>query len=63
MLSFCCHHSCAARHVLQQGDLAEKLAGDSEYLGKLTEVEQFEIKDAEIHDVIFPNIDLNWWKP
>lgn len=44
-------------------DIAEKLAGDSEYLGKLTEVEQFEIKDAEIHDVIFPNIDLNWWKP
>ena len=44
-------------------DIAEKLAADSEYLGKLTEVEQFEIKDAEIHDIIFPNIDLNWWKP
>ncbi len=43
-------------------DIAEKVAADSEYLGKLTEVEQFEIKDAEIHDVIFPNIDLDWWK-
>ena len=43
-------------------DLAEKLAGDSAYLGKLSEVEQFEVKDAEIHDVIFPEVDLNWWR-
>jgi 1,4-alpha-glucan branching enzyme len=42
-------------------DIAEKVAADSEYLGKLTEVERFEIKDAEIHDVIFPQIDLEWW--
>lgn len=43
-------------------DIAEKVAADNEYLGKLTDVEKFEITDAEIHDVIFPNIDLNWWK-
>jgi len=42
-------------------DLAEKLASDSDYLGKLTEVEQFEVRDADIHDVIFPRIELKWW--
>ena len=43
-------------------ELAQKLAGDSAYLGKLNEIEQFEIKDAEIHDVIFADIDLDWWR-
>lgn len=42
-------------------DLAEKLAQDSQYLGRLNEVEQHEVRDAELHDVIFPNIDLKWW--
>jgi 1,4-alpha-glucan branching enzyme len=42
-------------------DLAEKLAADSAYLGKLTEVERLEVRDADVHDVIFPKIDLNWW--
>ena len=42
-------------------DIAEKLAEDSDYLSRLSEVEKFEIKDAEVHDVIFPHIDLNWW--
>ncbi len=42
-------------------DLAEKVNEDSAYLGKLTEVERHEIADADIHDVIFPQIDLNWW--
>jgi len=42
-------------------EIAEKVAEGSAYLGELTEVEQHEIKDAEIHDVIFPHIDLNWW--
>ncbi len=41
--------------------IAEKVAADSKYLGQLTEVEKFEIQDADIHDVIFPTIDLNWW--
>ncbi len=42
-------------------DLAEKVAADSSYLGGLTEVEKHEVQDARLHDVIFPNIDLNWW--
>jgi 1,4-alpha-glucan branching enzyme len=42
-------------------DIAEKLGSDSAYLGKLSEVEKFEVQDADIHDVIFPKIDLNWW--
>ncbi|MEM6394279.1 MAG: 1,4-alpha-glucan branching protein domain-containing protein [Planctomycetota bacterium] len=42
-------------------DLAEKVAEDSAYLGGLTDVEQHAIKDADLHDVIFPEIDLHWW--
>ncbi len=42
-------------------DLAEKVADDSDYLGQLNEVEKHEIADADLHDVIFPEIDLNWW--
>jgi len=42
-------------------DIAEKVASNSEYLGQLSEVEKFEIQDADIHDVIFPKIDLGWW--
>jgi 1,4-alpha-glucan branching enzyme len=42
-------------------DIAEKLGEDQTYLGKLSEVEKFEVKDADIHDIIFPRIDLNWW--
>lgn len=42
-------------------DIAEKLARDSTYLGRMNEVEELEVRDAEVHDVIFPEIDLNWW--
>ena len=42
-------------------DIAQELAGDLKYLSKLNRVQRFEIKDAEIHDVVFPKIDLNWW--
>jgi 1,4-alpha-glucan branching enzyme len=42
-------------------DIAEKLGADSAYLGKLTDVEKFEVQDADIHDVVFPTIDLEWW--
>ena len=38
-------------------DMAEKV-GRGE---KLTELERWEIKDADMHDVVFPKIDLNWW--
>jgi len=43
-------------------DLCEKLREDSDYLGGLNEVERHEIADAELHDVIFPRIELDWWK-
>ncbi|MHC4996612.1 MAG: 1,4-alpha-glucan branching protein domain-containing protein, partial [Planctomycetota bacterium] len=42
-------------------DIAEKASADSAYLNRLSEVEQFEIQDADLHDIIFPDIDLNWW--
>ena len=42
-------------------DIAEKVHEDSSYLGGLTEVEKHEIADADLHDVIFPQIDLEWW--
>jgi len=42
-------------------DLAEKASQDSAYLNRLSELEQFEVKDAEIHDIIFPQIELEWW--
>ena len=42
--------------------LSEKLAEDTEYLGKLNEVEKFEVEDAGIHDIIFNEIELDWWK-
>jgi 1,4-alpha-glucan branching enzyme len=42
-------------------DIAEKVASDNRYLGKLTEIEKFEVKDADVHDAVFPEIDLNWW--
>jgi 1,4-alpha-glucan branching enzyme len=42
-------------------DIAEKLGQDSDYLGRLTEVEKFEVQDADVHDVVFQKVNLNWW--
>jgi 1,4-alpha-glucan branching enzyme len=42
-------------------DIAETLASDSKYLGKLSPVEKLEIQDADVHDEVFPKIDLDWW--
>jgi len=42
-------------------DLAEKVADGSKSLDELTEVEQHELDDADLHDVVFPKIDLRWW--
>jgi 1,4-alpha-glucan branching enzyme len=42
-------------------DIAEKLGSDSAYLGKMSEIEKFEVQDADIHDTVFPKVDLNWW--
>ncbi|MCX5662649.1 MAG: DUF1957 domain-containing protein [Planctomycetota bacterium] len=37
--------------------IAEKVARGE----PTTPIEQLEIQDADVHDVIFPKIDLNWW--
>ncbi len=42
-------------------DIAERLAEDPGYLKKLSDVQKLELKDIESHDIIFPEIDLNWW--
>lgn len=42
-------------------DVAEKLVDNPNYMNELSELEAFEIKDSEIHDVVFPSIDLDWW--
>ena len=42
-------------------DMAERFTGDPHCIEKLSEVERFELQDAGVHDVIFPEIDLNWW--
>jgi 1,4-alpha-glucan branching enzyme len=42
-------------------DLAEKIQSDSAYLNSLSEVEKLEVEDAEVHDIVFPKIDLEWW--
>ncbi|MFA6133884.1 MAG: 1,4-alpha-glucan branching protein domain-containing protein [Phycisphaerae bacterium] len=43
-------------------DLCEKLGHDSTYLGRLNLVERHEVDDADLHDIIFPHIELDWWK-
>jgi 1,4-alpha-glucan branching enzyme len=42
-------------------DVVEKVAKSPDYVSQLTELESFEIRDAEIHDLVFPAIDLDWW--
>lgn len=42
-------------------DVAEKMGEDPGYVERLPEVTRFEIKDADVHDVVFSSIDLNWW--
>ena len=51
------------RFVLHAGrfenlmSIAEKVARGE----PTTDLEKFEIQDADLHDPIFPKIDLNWW--
>jgi 1,4-alpha-glucan branching enzyme len=42
-------------------DIAERLAENPCYLRKLNEVQKIELKNIDVHDVVFPDIDLNWW--
>jgi 1,4-alpha-glucan branching enzyme len=42
-------------------DIAENAASDSKYLDNLNKAQIFDVLDAEVHDVIFAQVDLNWW--
>jgi len=42
-------------------DIVERLAEDPLYLHRLNDVQKCELKNIDLHDVVFPNIDLNWW--
>jgi hypothetical protein len=30
-------------------------------LDRLSKLERWPLEDCRIHDVVFPQIDLNWW--
>ena len=42
-------------------ETAERLAEDPNYLRGLNPVKKLQMKEADMRDVIFQNIDLNWW--
>ncbi len=42
-------------------DLAERLADNPRPLQQLGAVQRSEIKDAQIHDIVFASINLDWW--
>lgn len=42
-------------------DLAESLGADPTALDTLSEAQRSELHDADVHDVIFPQVNLNWW--
>jgi 1,4-alpha-glucan branching enzyme len=41
--------------------IAEQLARAGESRRELTPIERVQIEEADLHDSIFPTIDLNWW--
>jgi hypothetical protein len=41
--------------------MAERLAEDPYYLSRLDNIQKIQIKEADMRDVIFQDIDLNWW--
>jgi 1,4-alpha-glucan branching enzyme len=55
------------KRIIQHSDRFEQIAelavrvaaGGS--IDRLSELEQWAIRDVAIHDVVFPHIDLNWW--
>jgi 1,4-alpha-glucan branching enzyme len=42
-------------------EIAERVCDEPGAGERLTELQRFEIRDAEIHDVVFPNVKLDWW--
>ena len=43
-------------------DLAEKCRNEGITPEQFNEIERFEVQDAELHDIVFPKIDLDWWQ-
>jgi 1,4-alpha-glucan branching enzyme len=43
------------------GNAGSGSSGSSGISYSLNKVQKFELQDADVHDVIFPEIDLNWW--
>ena len=41
--------------------IAERLAADPAHTTELDIVQKFDMWDAEVHDLAFPEIDLRWW--
>jgi 1,4-alpha-glucan branching enzyme len=42
-------------------DLCAQIGSDPSRPSKLDAVEQHAVEDADLHDVIFADIDLDWW--
>ncbi len=42
-------------------DLAERLNENPYYLARLNDVQKIQMREAEMSDVIFKDIDLDWW--
>jgi len=42
-------------------DMAERAAEEPRYLSKLNPVQQLQVQEADMRDVVFKDIDLNWW--
>jgi len=42
-------------------DIAKRLNENPKYLSELNELEKLQMKEADMSDVIFDEIDLNWW--
>jgi 1,4-alpha-glucan branching enzyme len=56
------------KRIIQHADrfesvaaLAERVATGGGSVDHMTELEQWEMRDAVVHDVVFPRIDLEWW--
>jgi 1,4-alpha-glucan branching enzyme len=56
------------KRIIQHADrfesvaaLAGRIATEGGSVDRLSELEQWEMRDAVVHDIVFPRIDLEWW--
>jgi 1,4-alpha-glucan branching enzyme len=50
-----------AERFEQVTELATAVAAGDVSLDRLSKLERWPLEDCRIHDVVFPQIDLNWW--